>query len=162
MQVVERGESDEAYTPDDPREYMPTVLLEFIANGEMGKAVAVSKGLAILRFGAKLVKVPIGQERDAEEEEGDGGSSGRGCNFDLGYAATCHKMQGSESPCVVVMIDPAGSGICSREWIYTALSRASKVCLLIGQKAVFDRQRIRQATITRKTFLAELVREVLK
>jgi hypothetical protein len=59
-----------------------------------------------------------------QEEDEDGNEKGRGCNFDLGYAVTGHKMQGSECPVVIVLIDdyPGASFVCSRNWWYTSLS----------------------------------------
>lgn len=134
----------------------------FTANGEIGRVVAVAKGLTIARFseGEALVKIPMGKERDADGPEADAdGDSGRGCNFDHAYAITVHKAQGSEAPCVIVMADADGGGICDRAWWYTAISRAAKLCLLIGSRSVIDKQRLRLAIVRRKTFLKELVLE---
>lgn len=138
---------------------------EFVANGEIGRVVAVGGSLVIARFSERdrLVKIPIGKQAPVDGPDTDEqAEAGRGCNFDLAYAVTCHKLQGSEAPCVIVMVDPNAGMLCTREWHYTALSRASKVCLLIGQRGVFDKQRVRQAAISRKTFLAERVKEVLR
>lgn len=148
----------------DPFDGHPTRDPEevYVANGEIGRVVAVGKGLTIARFseGEALVKIPMGKERDADGPEADAdGDSGRGCNFDHAYAVTCHKLQGSEAPCVIVMADADGGNICDRAWWYTAISRAAKLCLLIGSRAVIDKQRLRLAIVRRKTFLKELVLE---
>ena len=46
----------------------------------------------------------------------------------------CHKMQGSEARIVVIPIHRAfGPLIMQRSWLYTAVSRAKEVCVLIGQ-----------------------------
>jgi exodeoxyribonuclease-5 len=45
--------------------------------------------------------------------------------FDFGYAMTVHKAQGSEWP-NVVLIDEYGRAVERREWLYTAITRASE------------------------------------
>lgn len=134
----------------------------YVANGEIGRVLAVSESLMLARFSEAddVVKIPVGrQTSDDGEEDSEASASGRGCNFDLGYAVTCHKMQGSESPCVIILADLGWAMVASREWWYTAVSRASKVCVIIGQPGVIDKQCARQQIERRKTFLAELVRE---
>lgn len=143
--------------PDDEAGGKPQPVEQYVANGEIGRVVAVAGGMAVARFseGERLVKILIGKQK--EEGGDDDSDGGRGCNFDLAYAITCHKMQGSEAPCVIVLVDPAAGGVANCEWHYTALSRASKVCLIIGSKAVLDKQRLKKALSRRKTFLVELL-----
>lgn len=136
----------------------------YIANGEIGRVIAVGPKLLIAVFsdGEFAVRIPMGSakdESDQVDEKDD--ESGRGCDFDLGYALTCHKLQGSEAPFVIVMVDAAGGGVAGREWWYTAISRASRACLTIGQRAAIDKQRLRVSTTNRKTFLVERLRALL-
>lgn len=145
----------------------------YVANGEIGRVVAVNANVFIARFSEDdaLVKVVVGKKKEADNGdstnrsagnnagEGDGADKGRGCNFDLAYAITCHKAQGSEAPCVIVIIDEAGGRVAGREWVYTAISRASKLCVTIGRRAVLEKQAKRVTLQGRKTFLAELVSE---
>ena len=53
--------------------------------------------------------------------------------YDMGYAMTCHKMQGSQSEEVIVFLD--GTKAMDREqftrWAYTAVTRASKRLILV-------------------------------
>ena len=56
---------------------------------------------------------------------------------------------------MIVMADAQGGGVATREWWYTAVSRASKVCLIVGSRAVVDKQRVRVSMTRRKTFLVE-------
>lgn len=56
-------------------------------------------------------------------------------NIDLAYALTCHKMQGSQSERVIVAIDYSSFVLLSREWIYTAITRAQKHCTLVAQNS---------------------------
>ena len=56
-------------------------------------------------------------------------------DLDLAYAITCHKFQGSEARIIVVPIHRSfGPLIMQRNWIYTAVSRAREVCVLVGQR----------------------------
>jgi exodeoxyribonuclease V alpha subunit len=135
----------------------------YVANGEMGRVVAVAAKQVIARFGEQdtLIRIPLGG-KSPDEVKGAGianDDEGRGCNFDLAYAITIHKAQGSGMPVVIVMGDAQAGGIASREWLYTAVSRAEKACLLIGPKPVFVRMAGRVSLTKRKTFLAELLAE---
>lgn len=44
--------------------------------------------------------------------------------LELGYAVTCHKLQGSQSKMVIVAMDMSGYSLLSSEWGYTAITRA--------------------------------------
>jgi ATP-dependent exoDNAse (exonuclease V) alpha subunit len=160
-------ETDEA-TTRDPRSYFTRYKVDpdtghrepvqvKVMNGEIGRVVAVGTGQMVVRFSERdeLIRVPMGKSDKAEESDGGEDDNGRGCNFDLGYAVTCHKLQGSEAPCVIVVADAQGGGVCTREWWYTAVSRASKVCLIVGSRSVVDKQRVRVSMTRRKTFLVE-------
>lgn len=70
----------------------------------------------------------------------------------LAYALTAHKAQGSEFPCVVVICHRSHF-FADRNWLYTAVTRAAKYCILMG-----DRWGLRHAvkkchTLQRRTFL---------
>lgn len=56
--------------------------------------------------------------------------SGTVTNIQLGYAITVHKSQGSTIPCVIVAL-PFHYVLNTRELLYTAITRASKVCYLV-------------------------------
>lgn len=49
----------------------------------------------------------------------------------LAYAITCHKAQGSEYRNVIVVAHSASSSLLSREWLYTAVTRAKETLYLI-------------------------------
>lgn len=129
----------------------------YLANGDLGRVEAVDPDARVIvaTFFApdRLVRIPIGKAGTYESSGGDGSAQ----DFGLAYAITIHKSQGSEWPLVIVMIDEAAGQIACRELIYTAISRASKVCLLIGRRAVVDRQVGKVSLVKRKTFLRELL-----
>lgn len=146
----------------------------FVANGEFGAVVGVDPRKTIVHFpssgkGVRVV-IPKGRaEGDERDKEGGGGDSeekatSTGCNLDLGYAATCHKMQGSQAPIVIVVLDeyPGASGkfgVWKREALYTAISRAEKLCYLVGKMSTAQKIMKERALPLRKTFLAERIRE---
>jgi exodeoxyribonuclease V alpha subunit len=52
----------------------------------------------------------------------------------LAYAITVHKSQGSEYPCVIMPITTAHYIMLQRNLLYTAVTRASKMMILVGSK----------------------------
>jgi exodeoxyribonuclease V alpha subunit len=52
----------------------------------------------------------------------------------LAYAITVHKSQGSEYPCVIMPITTAHYIMLQRNLLYTAVTRASKMLILVGSK----------------------------
>lgn len=77
----------------------------------------------------------------------------------LAYAITCHSAQGSQWRTTIVGLDYAAYILLSNEWIYTAITRAAKMCYLVAETKA-----LRYGTITTKikgrdTFLQELLEE---
>jgi len=50
----------------------------------------------------------------------------------LAYAVSVHKAQGSEFPCVVMPIVPSHAVMLQRNLLYTAITRAKQLCVLVG------------------------------
>lgn len=160
----ERGESRTEYNCETG-EYEPVTW--FIANGEIGRVIGVQEKLTIAQFDCgRVVKIPRGVSKESAEDddEDDETKSNTGCNFDLGYAISCHKSQGSEWKIVLVAIDESSGArrICSREWIYTAISRAKFLCLLVGKLSVAHSMCTRRAITRRKTFLAPKIHKAIE
>lgn len=75
----------------------------------------------------------------------------------LGYAISCHKAQGSGFPYVIVACDPGAYQLLTKQWLYTALSRAKKYCVLVGTDKSIN-QCVKTDRVTRKsTWLSELL-----
>jgi exodeoxyribonuclease V alpha subunit len=56
-------------------------------------------------------------------------------DLQLAYAVSVHKFQGSEVDVVIIPIHRClGSNVPQQNWFYTALSRAKKLCILVGDK----------------------------
>lgn len=72
----------------------------------------------------------------------------------LAYAFTCHKAQGGEYHTVVILLHSANIRMLSREWLYTAWTRAqAKIVLLYnprGLKLALNRQWIKGKSIQEK------------
>jgi len=141
------GEANGSPRPDETR----------VANGEQARVLDVAAGrfTAVLEAPYRLIRVPCG--RRSQQQEGDEKQAGTGCDFDLAYAISVHKSQGSEWPIVLVMLDGyAGARrVMNREWIYTAVSRATTLTVGIGPKGVADAACRHSGLWDRKTFLAE-------
>ena len=58
--------------------------------------------------------------------------------LDLAYATTIHKSQGSEYDIVIVTLMEADTVMLRRNLLYTAVTRAKKVCIIVGQKKAMD------------------------
>ena len=58
-------------------------------------------------------------------------------SLNLGYAFTCHKAQGGEFNRVIVVVHASAKGMLTREWIYTAMTRAKKeLIILFNQRGI--------------------------
>jgi exodeoxyribonuclease V alpha subunit len=70
------------------------------------------------------------------------------------YAFTCHKSQGGEYPVVMIVVHSANLNMLTREWLYTAWTRASGKIILIynsrGIQHALNRQAIKGATLADK------------
>lgn len=134
----------------------------YVANGEIGRVTkAELKYTEIVLFSPKrIVLIPRGNGGpDAESLTDSDDASATGCNWDLAYALSVHKSQGSEFRFVIVMIDeyPGSRKICDRSWLYTAISRAKECCWLVGKLATAQRMTTVDNVNKRKTFLKERI-----
>lgn len=57
----------------------------------------------------------------------------------LAYALSIHKSQGSEYPAVILVLTSSHYMMLQRNLLYTALTRARKLCVLIGEKRAIGR-----------------------
>lgn len=52
------------------------------------------------------------------------------------YAITVHKSQGSEFPAVIIPMYPMAPQLCYRNLLYTAVTRAKKILIMVGHKQI--------------------------
>lgn len=55
------------------------------------------------------------------------------------YALTCHKAQGAEWRKVYIILHHVHAGMYSREWLYTAMTRAREECFILARPAALDK-----------------------
>ncbi len=55
------------------------------------------------------------------------------------YATTIHKSQGSEFPVVIMPIFPGSPSVMSRNLLYTAITRAKKLVILVGRYEILEK-----------------------
>src|SRR3546814_827301 len=60
-------------------------------------------------------------------------------NLDLAYAMTIHKSQGSEYDVVVIPMTTSHFMMLKRNLLYTAITRAKKLCIIVGTKRALQR-----------------------
>jgi exodeoxyribonuclease V alpha subunit len=135
-------------------------LQVYVANGDVGRVVDIGPGRVIVHLPTpeRRVSVPL-LRTTRDTDPGAVPDDDRRAPWDLAYALTAHKSQGSEWPVVILMIDesPAARLICTREWVYTALSRGKELVITIGRLSVLKQMCARQSLEKRKTFLTELL-----
>ena len=75
----------------------------------------------------------------------------------LAYAITVHKSQGSEYDAVIIPIYTQHFTLLARNLIYTAITRAKKLCIIIGQTKALAIAIKNNKSIKRQTFLTQML-----
>ena len=73
----------------------------------------------------------------------------------LAYATTIHKSQGSEYPIVVMPVLMNHYVMLQRNLIYTGITRAKKICVMIGSKKALSYAISNMSVLKRNTMLKE-------
>lgn len=117
-----------------------------VFNGDMGFVVDVDteEETILVDFGKET---PL--EYDAEDAK----------NLSLAYASTIHKSQGSEYPIVVMPITMQFYIMLQRNLLYTGVTRAKKVCVIIGDKKAVSMAIRNGKTVKRNTALSQRLRD---
>jgi len=76
----------------------------------------------------------------------------------LAYAVSIHKSQGSEYPCVVVPLHTQHYVMLQRNLLYTALTRAKRLAVIVGTRRALGRAVRNAEAVRRYTHLAERLR----
>lgn len=120
-----------------------------VFNGDMGFIAGIdsNEGTVLIDFGKKS-PVEYGK-KDLK-------------NITLAYACTIHKSQGSEYPIVIMPFTMQFYIMLQRNLLYTGVTRAKKVCVLIGDKKAVSAAIHNGKTAKRNTMLRERLRELDK
>lgn len=116
-----------------------------VFNGDLGEVTHLDAGTVYVRVDDR--EVPY------EPDHLDG--------LALAYAATVHKVQGSEFPAVVVCATGGHHVLLSRALLYTAVTRARKLVVLCGERSAFAKASANGASARAHVALAERLRAAL-
>ncbi|HEV8630164.1 MAG TPA: ATP-dependent RecD-like DNA helicase [Thermoanaerobaculia bacterium] len=116
-----------------------------VFNGDLGRVEAVDEEAAevLVRFDERLVRYPAGELDPLE----------------LAYACSIHKSQGSEYPCVIVVLHREHYVLLQRNLLYTGMTRGKKLVVLLGSRRALRRAVSNADPQRRNTRLAERLRE---
>jgi exodeoxyribonuclease V alpha subunit len=94
-----------------------------VYNGDLGEVARIEGGVTYVRFDDREIQYSI-DDLDS---------------LSLAYACTIHKVQGSEFPAAVIVMHNAHFMLLNRALLYTALTRAKGLVVLIGDPAAMAR-----------------------
>jgi exodeoxyribonuclease V alpha subunit len=118
-----------------------------VANGDVGHVVDLSKRDATLR-----VAYPRGEVTYDREQAKD---------LVPAWAVTVHKSQGGEWPVVVLVCDRSHRAMLWRNLVYTAVTRAQRALIVIGQSEALHLAARNAGPSARRTGLAWRLRELV-
>ena len=118
-----------------------------VFNGDLGfvESVDLEERILSVNFDGRLV------EYDASELD----------ELTLAYATTIHKSQSSEYPIVVMPVLMTHYVMLQRNLIYTGITRAKKICVLIGTKKALSFAIRNMTVLKRNTRLNERLNPAL-
>lgn len=114
-----------------------------IFNGDVGfiEKINLSTGLVLIRFDDRIAE--YNSENLSEIE--------------LAYAVTVHKSQGSEFDCVILPLFDVPTKLRYKNLLYTAVTRAKKMLVLIGDENVFRNMAANEKKTLRYTLLKHFI-----
>lgn len=99
-----------------------------------------------------IVTVRFGEGKAAKEQAF--GSLAEVNTLQTAYVVTCHKMQGGESPHIIIIVHDAHAAMMYREWLYTAITRTSQKCILLftdkALNSALRKQKVKGSNLSEK------------
>jgi exodeoxyribonuclease V alpha subunit len=119
-----------------------------VFNGDMGTVAQVNREeqkLAVELWDGRLIEYPRGEIGQ----------------LSLAYAVTVHRSQGMEVPCVVLALDDSHFTLLERQLVYTGVTRAKKLLIIVGSKRALAISAKRAQTKKRCTMLVSRIERAL-
>ena len=88
--------------------------------------------------------------------------SGNVSQLSLAYASTVHRSQGTEAPCVVLVLHESHFTLLERQLIYTGVTRAKQLLIVVGSKRALHIASKRATGHHRCTLLDERISSILR
>lgn len=123
-----------------------------VYNGDIGRIIDIDKNMESLKVEFYDGNIVSYKKEDVKD-------------LDLSYAITIHKSQGSEFDCVLIPMMPASFMLLNRNLLYTAITRAKKLVILMGEKKILKqmvRNNNESKRLTNLSFWIKELSEALK
>lgn len=123
-----------------------------VYNGDIGRIIDIDKNMESLKVEFYDGNIVSYKKEDIKD-------------LDLSYAITIHKSQGSEFDCVLIPMMPASFMLLNRNLLYTAITRAKKLVILLGEKKILKqmvRNNNESKRLTNLSFWIKELSEALK
>lgn len=115
-----------------------------IMNGTIGTVVSVSSNSLDVKFPDETVSIQKQLWKDIQ----------------LAYALTVHKTQGSEFPCVILVLHPSHRWMHRRNLFYTGVTRAQKSVFILGTEDAIENCARTVDTQKRQTLLPYYMKQI--
>lgn len=113
-----------------------------VFNGDVGIVKDIIRGEIVVEFDDGRI---VEYDRASQED------------LMLAYAVSVHKSQGSEFPAVVLVLGSGGGMLFNRNLLYTAVTRAKNIVVIVGTEGALARAVKNNYTVKRYTLLKELI-----
>lgn len=123
-----------------------------VFNGEQGKIVGIDRisDPAIISVEFPDIEEPIPYDQSELDE------------LMHSWASTVHRSQGSEYPVVIMIAHPSQYMMLQRNLFYTGLTRAKKLCIVVGTERAVERAVSNTRETARNTTLGQMLKEMTR
>jgi exodeoxyribonuclease V alpha subunit len=123
--IIGSGLSKKVYRVGDRVMQIKNDYDKNVFNGDMGKIVGINKSVNPVQIGVRFAdtnEIVFYKQHELD-------------NLQHAWCITCHKSQGGEFPAVVIVAHDSQASMLQRNLFYTAITRAKKICIVVGTKS---------------------------